>query len=286
MTIAEERPDVAAADARVRPRLDGVPETLLWTLWNRACEARRPDSVLHDPMALELVDAIDYPFEERLGPPHPLFSQVQGLRSVTFDRAVEEYVAAHPYATVVALGEGLETGFWRTDNGRLQWLSVELPEVAALREQLLPASPRHHVVACSATDLSWLDRVRDRDNGVIVTAQGLLMYLRPGEVRDIIAACAERLPGGEMVLDSMPRWVTKATREGRLKVGRLTIPPMRWAMAADEREKLRSAHPAVRDVRALTMPRGRGRLGRLIEHQHRVPMFRSISPAVTQVRFG
>ncbi|MFE0175800.1 class I SAM-dependent methyltransferase [Streptomyces sp. NPDC059002] len=283
MTIAEERSETVAG--RVRPRLDGVPETLLWTLWNRACEARLPDTVLDDPMAVRLVEEIDYPFEERLGPPHPLFSQIQGLRSLRFDQAVREYVADHPYATVVALGEGLETGFWRTDNGRMQWLSVDLPEAAALRSRLLPPNPRHHVVACSATDLSWLDRVRDLDNGVIVTAQGLFMYLRPGEVRSVLAACAERLPGGSFVLDSLPRWVTKAARRGRLRIGDLPIPPMHWAMAADERYKLRGVHPAIGEVRALTMPQGRGRVGKLIERQHRIPVFRSISPAVTQVWF-
>lgn len=286
MTISQERRrEPVVGGVKVRPGLDGVPETLLWTLWNRACEARRSDSVLDDPMAVRLVEGIDYPFEERLGAPSPLFAQIQGLRSLRFDQAVKEYVAERPYATVVALGEGLETSFWRVDNGRLQWLSVELPEVAALREELLPDHPRHHVVPCSATDLSWLDRVRDRDNGVIVTAQGLLMYLRPPEVRGILAACAERLPGGAFVLDSMTPWVTRLTREGKVRIGGLTIPPMRWSMAPDQREKLRTAHPAVGEVRALTMPPGRGALGRLIEHQHRVPVFRSFSPALTEVRF-
>ncbi|MFI7340479.1 class I SAM-dependent methyltransferase [Streptomyces sp. NPDC050085] len=287
MTISEYIDDAAVphADEKIDPRLQGVPETLLWTLWNRACEARRPDAVLHDPMAQRLVEAIDYPFEDRLGPAHPLFSQVQGLRSLTFDRAVQDYVAHHPYATVVALGEGLETGFWRSDNGTLQWLSVELPEVAELRERLLPTHPRHHIVSGSVTDLSWLERVRDRDKGCIVTAQGLMMYLRPGDVRAVIAACAEQLPGGAMVLDSLPRWVTKATRQGKLKVGQLTIPAMHWSMAGDERDKLYSAHPGIADVRALTMPPGRGRMGALIERQHRIPLFRSISPAVTEVRF-
>jgi O-methyltransferase involved in polyketide biosynthesis len=35
-------------------RLDPVPETLLWTLWHRAAEARRPDAVLGEPLAVEL----------------------------------------------------------------------------------------------------------------------------------------------------------------------------------------------------------------------------------------
>ncbi|MBZ4324599.1 class I SAM-dependent methyltransferase, partial [Streptomyces sp. SCA2-4] len=117
----------ATATAKVKAELTGLPETLLWTLWNRACEAEHADPVLADPMAGELVRRLEYPFEERLGPPHPLFSQVQGLRSLTFDRAVRRYTEWRPEATVVALGEGLETGFWRVDNGRLRWLSVDLP---------------------------------------------------------------------------------------------------------------------------------------------------------------
>ncbi|WP_327356654.1 class I SAM-dependent methyltransferase [Streptomyces sp. NBC_01304] len=276
MTLTEER---------VRPQLDGVPETLLWTLWNRACEARRPDAVLRDPLAVQLVDSLDYPFEEKLGPPHPLFAQTQGLRSLCFDRSVANYTARRPEATVVALGEGLETSFWRVDNGTLDWLSVELPDGAELRRRLLPADPRHRVVARSATDLSWLDEIEDPSRGTIVTAQGLMMYLKPAEVREIIAACAERLPGGVLVLDSMPRWVTSLAREGKLRIGSLTIPPMHWSMAPDERQKLHSAHPGIAEVRALHMPPGRGTLGRLIQHQHRVPVYRSFSPAVTLIRF-
>jgi O-methyltransferase involved in polyketide biosynthesis len=47
--------------------LTAVPETLLWTLYYRAREAARPDGVLRDPLAVELVGRIDYPFAERLG---------------------------------------------------------------------------------------------------------------------------------------------------------------------------------------------------------------------------
>jgi O-methyltransferase involved in polyketide biosynthesis len=47
--------------------LTGVAETLLWTLCYRALEARGADRVLDDPLASELVDAIDYPFAERFG---------------------------------------------------------------------------------------------------------------------------------------------------------------------------------------------------------------------------
>ncbi|MBO0916097.1 class I SAM-dependent methyltransferase [Streptomyces laculatispora] len=273
--------------ARVRPMLDGVPETLLWTLYNRAYEAGRRYPVLDDPMALQLLAGLDYPFEERFGLPNAFSSQAQGLRSRCFDLAVQAYLADRPEATVVALGDGLETGFWRVDNGRLNWLSVELPEVASLRRTLLPPSDRLRTLSGSATALSWLEGIEDpAGRGVVVTAQGLLMYLRPAEVRRIIAACAERLPGGVFVLDSMSRWLAKGTVAGTSKVGGMTVPPMRWAMDPGERQKLRGAHPAITEVRALRLPRGRGAMGELIRVQNLLPGVRTLTPAMTQLRFG
>ena len=51
--------------------LQTVPETLLWTLYHRASEARRGDAVLRDPVAVEVLDRIDFPFEQRFGRPAP-----------------------------------------------------------------------------------------------------------------------------------------------------------------------------------------------------------------------
>ncbi|MFB7917567.1 class I SAM-dependent methyltransferase [Streptomyces sp. NPDC056061] len=273
--------------ARVRPMLSGVPETLLWTLYNRAHEAAQRYAVLDDPLAPRLLEALDYPFEERFGRPNAYYAQLQGLRSRCFDLAVQEYLLERPRATVVALGDGLETGFWRVDNGTLNWLSVELPEVAELRRTLLPTSERMRVLDRSATDPAWLDEIEDpRGRGVVVTTQGLLMYLRPPEVRAILAACAERLPGGVLVMDSMARRPARHTMTGRWKVGGMTIPPMRWAMDPGERHKLLGAHPGITEVRALRLPRGRGATGELIRLQAMLPGLRALTPAMTRLRFG
>jgi O-methyltransferase involved in polyketide biosynthesis len=67
----------------------------------------------------------------------------------------------------------LETQYWRVDNGRAQWITVDLPESVALREKLLPPGPRQRYLAADATDLAaWADEV-DRSRPVIVTAQAV-----------------------------------------------------------------------------------------------------------------
>jgi len=81
---------VSSVDVSLGP----VPETLLWTLWHRAVEARRPDRVLDDPLAVELVERIEFPFVERFGDGERL-SQWQALRARCFDDEIRRFISAH-----------------------------------------------------------------------------------------------------------------------------------------------------------------------------------------------
>ncbi|MCD0485477.1 class I SAM-dependent methyltransferase [Streptacidiphilus sp. ASG 303] len=275
--------------AAPRARLGAVPETALWTLYHRAVEARRPDTLLPDPEAVRLVEEVDYPFEERFGDPDSagvrLQGQLQALRVRCFDAEVADFLLRHPRGTVVCLGEGLETQFWRVDNGRARWLTVDLPESVELRERLLPPGPRQRLLACSATDHRWVREV-DPSQGVLVTAQGLLMYLLPGEVRDLLAACAEAFPGGGMVFDAVPRRFARLAREGRLRSGGYQAPPMPWGMDAAEQQRVRTAHPGIAAVRDVVPPPGRGVLGALLPYALRLPVVRSRRPSVVHLDFA
>jgi hypothetical protein len=124
-------------------RLDPVPETLLWTLWHRAVEARRPDAVLVDPLAVELVERIDFPFAARFGNGERL-SQWQALRARCFDDAIRRFLADHPSGTVAALGEGLEPR-WLVERSRRGGLRTETGYVAA--RLVLGARPRRGAAA-------------------------------------------------------------------------------------------------------------------------------------------
>jgi O-methyltransferase involved in polyketide biosynthesis len=270
---------------RLAVELDPVPETLLWTLYHRATEARRPDAVLRDPLAVELVERIAFPFEERFGS-GAAFSQWQALRARCFDSAVARFLANHPAGTVVALGEGLETQFWRVDNGRVRWLTVDLPEVVELRSRLLPDEARVHAIGCSALDPRWLTELQD-ESGVLITAQGLLMYLSPDEVRSLVARCGDRFRGGGLVFDVVPRWLVERSRRGLLKTSAGYEPPAwSWGFDRDEEQRLR-ALPHVAGLQALRLPRGRGLLhGAVLPAAGRVAAVRRLQLSVLAARFA
>jgi len=253
--------------------LDAVSETLLWTLYHRAVEARRDDAVLDDPLAVELVERIDYPFEERFGSGAAL-SQWQALRAKCFDRAVRRFLAARPDGRVVALGEGLETQFWRVDNGHVHWLTVDLPGVVELRRRLLPDDERLRAVGCSVLDDRWLGEV-DASSPVLLTAQGLLMYLAPDEARGVVATCAERFRGARLVFDAVPRWLAERTRRSPLTTpGGFSPPGWTWGLDRVEERRL-DALAHVSDLRRLRLPRGRGAAhGLLLPLASRTPVVR------------
>jgi O-methyltransferase involved in polyketide biosynthesis len=236
--------------------LDGVSATTLWTLHNRGSEAKRSDGVIRDPWAVTLFDAISYDYL-KFGKPN----QSHGLRALAFDAAATDYLTTHPEASVVALAEGLQTSFWRLERAgvadQLTWYSVDLAPVMALREKLLPADERILPVAQSALDLRWMDRVDDSD-GVFITAEGLLMYLEPADALGLIGDCAARFPGGQMMFDSIPPWLSRRTLKGLKLSDRYTAPPMPFGLTADEAVGLAGRIPGVRAARDIVMPRGRG----------------------------
>ncbi|HZA08821.1 class I SAM-dependent methyltransferase [Mycobacterium sp.] len=267
--------------------LTGVSETALLTLNARAREARQPDRIIDDPMAISLVESIDYDYA-KFGP-----GKHQGiaLRALAFDNNTRRYLAAHPKATVVALAEGLQTSYYRLDaSGELgdefRWLTVDLLPIIELRRRLLPESPRVSVCAQSALDFSWMDRVNP-DHGVFITAEGVLMYLQRAQSLGLIAECARRFPGGQMMFDLPPGWFATLVSRGLRTSLRYTVPPMPFSMSVSEIADLVNTVPGIRAVHDLPMPRGRGRLfNAVLWSVQRLPVFDPVRPALTLLEFG
>lgn len=265
--------------------LNGVSATTLWTLHNRGTEAKRFDGVIRDPWAVTLFDAISYDYR-KFGKPN----QSHALRARAFDAAAQDYLTANPKASVVALAEGLQSSFWRLERAgvanELTWYSVDLPPVVSLRERLLPHDDRIVTLAQSALDRSWMDRVDD-SHGVFITAEGLLMYLEPADVLDLIGDCAARFPGGQMIFDSIPHWFSQRTLKGLKLSDRYTAPPMPFALTADEGLALAESIPGVRAARDIPLAQGRG-IFKLAAWPplDRVGPLRRIRPSMTLLEFG
>ncbi len=278
------QPKLQPARTRLVPGLDGVSETMLWSLHNRACEARRADTILADPESIRIEDAIDYDFAGHFGRQ----SGSLAARAAAIDAVLRRWLALHPDGLVVSLGEGLETQSRRVDNGRMGWLSVDLPAAIRLRERFLPQTDRFRHLAASALDPAWMDEIDPDalhgDRPLFIVVQGLLMYLTPEQARAVLSGIAERVGAAQIVFDAVPRWFSALTLHGLQPAARYRLPPMPWGIDRDQiAATLQGWHSRLGDVTLLDyrMPRGLPRL--LAEITSGIAVMRHQVPSLAHV---
>ena len=228
--------------------LSGVSATLLSNLARRAAAAGAERPLLDDPLAIAAVERLDYDFKDVS--PHGV--SWHALRVATFDGAVRRFLKRYPEGTVVALGEGLETQFWRVDNGRMRWLTVDLPPVLDLRRRVLPEESRQQSHSGSALDLGWIHEVAP-GAPVLVIAQGLLPYFEREQVHALIAAMAERLPVSSFVFDVVPEKMLELVRKASGRERDQAVELWTWLFGPDERASIAEI-PGVAQLRDLSPP--------------------------------
>jgi methyltransferase (TIGR00027 family) len=187
------------------PGLSGVAETSLVTLYLRAMESQRPDALLKDEIAVALVKQMDHDFSWIAQIPLSEVDKVAlMLRSLEFDRRARDFLAQHPDAVVVHIGGGLDTRFERVDDGHVQWYELDFPDVLALRRKLLGGEGRrHHLLAGSALDGTWLDKMGARDRSpCLFLAEGVSMYLEVAQFKALVLTLRDNFPGSEFVFDA------------------------------------------------------------------------------------
>ncbi len=123
-------------------------------------------------------------------------------RSAHFDTWTRQFLAVHPRSTVLHLGCGLDSRYFRIDPGPdVEWYDVDYPDVAALRTQLFPEHEHCHVVASSVTDPGYLDAV-PADRPTLMIGEGLTMYLTRDDGIALMRRVVDGFPSGELQFDA------------------------------------------------------------------------------------
>ena len=124
-----------------------VQETMLGPLWARATFSKLYPELLNDQKAIEIIQNIDYDFSKI----QLYLEQWRGLgllaRARNFDDAVKKFIMKHPNSTVVNIGAGLDTTFYRVDNEKIRWYDLDLPDAIEFRKQFLSESARNKFIA-------------------------------------------------------------------------------------------------------------------------------------------
>jgi O-methyltransferase involved in polyketide biosynthesis len=189
-------------------RLNEEAETLLITLYSKAIETQRPDPILVDKKALEIVNQVDYDFN-LLKVPQKTVAMVL-LRARKMDGYTRDFLARYPQSLVLHLGCGLDSRCLRVAPYQGNWYDLDFPDVISLRRKFYQENDNYHMIATPVTDLSWIDQVEAQGRPVLVLAEGLMMYLREAEVKSLVLRLKEIFPGCHLVFDVFSQMTAKS----------------------------------------------------------------------------
>lgn len=200
-----------------------VEWTNLVTLYLRAYESRSQHPILGDQAAAEAVDRIEYDFKRIHRNSLPAANQyLVVLRAKQLDDWCADFLTRHPDAVVVHLGCGLDGRAFRLAvPPSVRWFDIDQPSVIELRRRLYDETERYEMIGSSVTDPQWLDRI-PTGYPTLVVAEGLLMYLRESEVRELLQRLTDRFDSGDMLFDTLaPRapLLSKVLTRGIIKWG-------------------------------------------------------------------
>jgi len=246
---------------KVRIKLSGVSRTLLTPLWERAQFSKEYSSLFNDLKAIEIVEKLDYDFPT--SPQIPFLSHLSSLfaaRAKQFDDKIKEYITEHPRASVVNVGAGLDTTFYRVDNGLIHWYDLDLPNVVTLRKQLIPETDRSTCIAKSFLDPTWCKYIRNAEEGTFMIAGGVLMYFQESHVKQFFSLIADNLAGGEIAFDAPVKkdndfqvWLEQLTKEQREEISIAWGKALKgwWQRASQDRK-----NEMIAALKTPTKPRG------------------------------
>lgn len=198
-------------DKKINPLLTGSAETMLQSFYARAKYSRKKNAKFYDAKAIELVGKIDYDFSK--AEKDSTMSNGVIARTIVFDELVKDFINKNPDCTVVNIACGLDTRFYRMDNGRIIWYNVDLPETIEVRDAIYHESGRVSTIGISATDPAWADKVTKRGKMLFII-EGLSMYLTSDENAQMLSIIRDKFDNATVLMECLAKkWVNKEHTE-------------------------------------------------------------------------
>lgn len=182
-----------------QPALTGVAQTMLLPLWGRYSESVKPDGLIRDDKCVEMVRQSGLNLAAVGRTQHPLTRLAWVARAWNADAALRG-LTAQGNTTVLCLGCGLDTAFYRSGAGAVRWYDMDLPAVIAWRRQLVGEHERCRMIPGSVLDKKSYASVHAAGR-LVVLALGLLCYFTADEVRRILSLAADAADDTVLVCD-------------------------------------------------------------------------------------
>jgi O-methyltransferase involved in polyketide biosynthesis len=201
--------------------LSEVSRTAILPLLCRAVQSEMNDPTFSDPMAVlcleRLMSLLAQEEKKRILKWRKMYTGINTrdvkARIMTvkrFDSIASQFISDNPGCTVVNLACGFDTRFWRIEADKCKYIELDLPEMIAVKSEILKDHLNYELIGCSVFDTSWINMVTSNGNShFLLLAEALFYYLPKHDVTRILQVISQRFDRSLLVLEMAPEKYTK-----------------------------------------------------------------------------
>lgn len=210
--------------------LSQVSRTAILLLICRVVESEKHGSEFTDPMAVFCLDRLmSFASEEEkdwiirkkkmYAGFHERDAESGTRRAMAFDNIANRFITLNPTCTVINLACGFDTRFWRIDHHNCRYVEIDLPEVIALKKEVLKDRMDYELLGYSVLDTAWIDKVTTNGNtGFLLIAEGLFMWFPEQEAARIFREIGNKFYRSQLVLDMVSRLWTRGIWKSMMRL--------------------------------------------------------------------
>ena len=200
-------------------KLGKVEETLFVPLRGRIFATENFNHILNDMKTLEIESKIPEKYLHNDGESeYTLLSSA--IRSMNMDRCISDFLKRNPDGSIINVGCGLETLFYRNDNGKTIFYELDLKNVIDFRKEILGSEKNDICLSYSMFNYEWINEVLKTSTGpYLVVSSGVFYYFKEEEIISFIINL-KKLGDVEIVFDAVSKSGIKQSNKYMKKLGK------------------------------------------------------------------
>jgi len=198
-------------------KFEGVADTMYIPLTARIYVSEHFPEYFYDEKALSLKN--EMPYETIAAKSSEYFQMAGACRFYNTDRMIRTFMEKHPACTVINIGCGLETAYYRIKPGKnVKFYEIDLPEVIDVRRKVFDESQNEVLISGDMFDFSWAENI-EKTMPVMVTVIGVFQYFEKERVISFLLQLKKTFPGVKVIFDAMTAKAVKYANDYIKKTG-------------------------------------------------------------------
>lgn len=188
--------------------MDGVNKTLYIPLYGKA-KVSAQGILLHDPKAEEIWKKEGFLLKGKEASKWLAYNMA--MRAAVFDQWTAKLLKAHPEASLLHIGCGLDSRCLRVAEQGSTWYDIDFPQVIRERRKYYEDTPNYRMVGADIREESWKTEIPAGGTAVVVM-EGISMYLRREELVKLLRGLKEQFSEVYLLMDCYSTFAAKASR--------------------------------------------------------------------------